>query len=230
MAVTAFAVSSAEAQNSYSAHSDNGSLFGNQSGSTVEKSYSGHWGLGLRLGIAENNPKDIEEIYDHAFDYGYSEKELTKGHGVYGAEVLYEFDLSEETNKFGLKLGVEGYGENELSLDWGDEKLTETTYAIPLTAYYKIDYGIKNWSWFAGAGVTYIRSELEVKQTGYPTETFSKSKVFPHITAGAEYRFSKLFALGLDVKYNIDAKVKKDGDLLSDRSGIGAAITGRFYF
>ena len=60
--------------------------------------------------------------------------------------------------------------------------------------------------------------------------TLSKTKIFPHITAGAEYRFNEVFALGLDVKYNIAAKVKKDDLVLSDRSGIGAALTGRFYF
>ena len=236
MIVAAFAATPAVAQNSYTAQPGNSSLFGNGQTAKTEKTYNepgnytGHFGLGIRLGAAQNDPKDMKDLYDEAFDYGYSEKELTRSPGVFGLEALYEFDSADEANKVGVKLGLDFYGQNELSLDWGDEKITETTYAIPLTVYYKRDNGIKNWSWFAGAGLTWIHSEIEDKATGYMTETWSKSKVFPHITAGAEYRFSKLFALGLDLKYNIAAKVKKDGGVLSDRSGIGAALTGRFYF
>ena len=192
--------------------------------------FADNWGLGLRFGAAQNDPKDMKETYDEAFDYGYSEKELTKSPAVFGLEALYEWDLSDEVNKIGLKLGVDFYGQNELKLDWGAFKATETTYAFPLTAYYKRDNGIKNLSWFAGAGLTIMRSEIECKDLYSGNENWSKTKVFPHIVAGAEYRFSRLFALGLDVKYNIAAKVKKDEDILSDRSGIGAAITGRFYF
>ena len=169
-------------------------------------------------------------LFQYAFMYGYSQAEMDKGYGVFSLEGLYEWDLSDEANKIGVKLGVDIYGDNELKLDWESEKYTETTYAFPLTAYYKRDNGIKNWSWFAGAGLTLLKTELESKIAGWGKETTSKSKVFPHITAGAEYRFSKLFALGFDVKYNIAAKVKKNDTVMSDRSGFGAAITGRFYF
>ena len=81
-------------------------------------------------------------------------------------------------------------------------------------------------SWFAGAGVTFISSTIE--QTGF--SDVDKDKVFPHIIAGGEYRFTEVFALGLEARYNFSAKVKKDGALISDRSGFGAALTGRFYF
>lgn len=230
--------------NSYMAKPGQGSLFGGRT-ETVEKvrserapqashSPSGRFGLGVRLGAAENSPKDMQEFYDEAFDYGYSEKELTKGYGVFGLEALYEFDQADETNKIGVKLGIDIYGENELELKNSsinpNMKATENTYAFPLTVYYKKDNGIKNWSWFAGAGLTLIKSETEIEVVGLVKETDSKTKIFPHITAGAEYRFSELFALGLDLKYNIAAKVKKDGEVLSDRSGIGGAVTARFYF
>ena len=193
--------------------------------------FADNWGLGLRLGAGQNDPKDMQETYDEAFIYGYSEKELTKSPAVFGLEGFYEWALSsDETNKIGVKLGVDIYGQNKLKLDWGDEKYTETSYAFPLTAYYKKDNGIKNLSWFAGAGLTIIRSEIKGEYIYFENESWSKTKVFPHITAGAEYRFSRVFALGVDLKYNIAAKVKKDGGVLSDRSGIGAAVTGRFYF
>ena len=219
----------------------NGSLFGNKSNKergesnqikTTKEEYArpGQFALGFRVGAAQNDPETMQEIYDNAFDLGYSEKELTKGYGVFGIEALYEWELAQENAKLGVKAGFEAYSQSKLSLDWGDVKITETTYAFPFTFYYKNDNGIKKWSWFAGAGLTVISSKGELKMAGSPTETESKTKVFPHITAGAEYRFSRVFALGVDVKYNIAAKVKKNEDVLSDRSGIGAAVTGRFYF
>jgi len=196
--------------------------------------FADNWGFGLRLGAGENDPKDLKEGYDEAFDYGYSSKELDKGYGIFGLEGLYEFDLADETNKVGVKLGVDFYGENEVELKNSpinpNVKGTENTYAFPVTVYYKKDNGIEKWSWFAGAGLTLLKTELETKIDGFGKETDSKTKVFPHITAGAEYRFSQLFALGLDLKYNISAKAKKGDDTLSDRSGFGAALTGRFYF
>lgn len=184
--------------------------------------FADNWGLGLRLGAGENDPKDMKDAYDAIV----ADKELDEGYGVFGVEALYEWNLSDETNKIGAKLGLDVYGTNELKVT--GYKAEETTYAVPVTVYFKQDNGVQNWSWFAGAGVTFLRSEVE--ESGLINDSESKSKVFPHVTAGAEYRFSRLFALGLDVKYNIGAKVKKDGVVLSDRSGFGAAVTGRFYF
>ena len=192
-------------------------------------------GIGLRLGAAQNDPKTMETLHDQAVAQGNAAKK-TKNNMVFGIEAFEEWNLSDETNKIGVKLGIEGYGQNKLSVNWGDGKLTETTYAIPTTVYYKKDHGLKNWSWFAGAGFTFIRTEIKGKAIGYE-DKWEKSKVFPHVTVGTEYRFSEKFALGLDLKYNIAAKVKKDineiamyNATISDRSGIGGAITARFYF
>ena len=74
-----------------------------------------------------------------------------------------------------------------------------------------------------------FRTELEATLSG-DTEKEHKSKVAPHLVAGAEYRFTKVFALGLEAKYTFGAKIKKDGDVYSDRSGFSGALTGRFYF
>lgn len=190
-----------------------------------------NWGVGVKLGVGQNDPKTLQDGYDEAFEYGWTSKEITKNAGLFGLEALYEQTLNEEHNKLGVKVGWDSYGENKLKLKDSTDRveLTETSYAFPITVYYKRDNGIKNFSWFAGAGLTIMHSEMEIDD-GYDTEDVSKTKVFPHLTVGGEYRFCKLFALGLDVKYNIAAKVKKDGDVLSDRSGFGAALTGRFYF
>ncbi len=179
--------------------------------------FADNWGAGFRLGYGENDPKTLNDIF-HSIG-----GELTENGGVFGLEVLHEWNLTNETNKIGAKLGWDVYGENE----WkgSGTRATETTYAFPLTIYYKKDNGIQNWSWFAGAGITFIKTKVEAGASD-----FSEDKVFPHITGGVEYRFTEVFALGLDVKYNISAKVKKEGAVLSDRSGFQGALTGRFYF
>lgn len=192
--------------------------------------FAGNWGIGIHGGAAQNDPKDMKETYNEAFNWGWSEKNLTKRNEVLGLDAFYEWDTAVEANKFGIKAGVDFYGQNKLKMDWGELKAKESTHAFPLTLYFKRDNGVQNWSFLAGAGLTIIDSELEIKWAGHATENYSKTKIFPHITVGAEYRFSKLFALGLDVKYNIAAKVKKSEYVLSDRSGIGGTVTARFYF
>ncbi len=187
--------------------------------------FADDWGLGAKLGAGENDPKDMKKYYDNFA----GNKELDRSPAYFGLEAFYEMDLNEEANKLGIKLGFDFYGQNELETTWPIyQKVTETTYSFPLTVYYKRDNGIKNVSWFAGAGATLLRTEAEFKDT--KTTESSKNKIFPHIVVGGEYRFTKLFALGLEARYNFNAKVKKDNFVYSDRSGFGAAITGRFYF
>lgn len=188
------------------------------------------WGVGVKLGAGQNDPKGMKDLYDAAFDLGATSKELDKNPGYFSLEVLHEWALNDEANKIGAKIGWDMYGENELKLKamGASEKITEETYAFPFTVYYKRDNGVQNFSWFAGAGFTILRTKMDAE--GVFCDDDSKTKVFPHIVLGGEYRFTQVFALGLDARYNIAAKVKKDGDVLSDRSGFGAALTGRFYF
>lgn len=171
-----------------------------------------NWGIGLRGGAAQNNP-DYEEF-------------VSKNYGVFGAEGFWEhrtnFNLGEGEEFLGIKLGADFYGKNKL--DDGTVKATENSHAFPLTVYYKNDLGVEDFSSFIGAGITSIKSKAKGSIEG------SKSKVFPHLMVGAEYRLNWLVALGLEIKYNINAKVKKDGYVISDRSGISGAVTARFYF
>ena len=187
-----------------------------------------NWGLGLKLGAGESDPKTLKEVYDDA-DLAQS-KSLDENEGLFGVEVLYEKDLG-DANKLGFKLGYVGYGENELEMRNGAAylKATEETYEMPLSVYYKRDNGLKNWSWFAGVGLSYIRTKMDL-DGNIAEGNWSKGKVFPHLLAGAEYRFTEVFALGVEAKYNFSAKLKKDGDVLSDHSGFSGALTGRFYF
>ena len=174
------------------------------------------WGIGVKLGAGQNDPKTMKDMNVAGTD-------LDKNPGYFSLEVLHEWALNDEANKLGLKVGWDMYGENELK-GFGS-KMTETTYTFPFTVYYKRDNGVGKIAWFGGAGVTILRTKIE--EGAWDT---SKNRVFPHIVAGGEYRFTNVFALGLEARYNFSAKVKKDGAVLSDRSGFGAALTGRFYF
>lgn len=111
---------------------------------------------------------------------------------------------------------------------------TENTYAVPLSVYYKKDNGVQKLSYFIGVGVTYINSEIDFSQFrdafGRVVDKIEEDKVFPHVLGGIEYRFTEIFALGLDLKYNFSAKMEKEGEVVSDRSGFSAALAGRFYF
>ena len=178
------------------------------------------WGAAVKLGAGENDPKDMQEAQD---TWG---GDLTKNYGIFSLEGLYEMPFAEdEANKIGAKIGLDFYGDNEWKNSALDAKRTENTFAFPVTVYYKRDNGVKNVSFWAGPGLTIMRSEVELN-----ADKDGKNKVFFHIAGGAEYRFTELFALGLDLRYNFGAKVKKDGDLLSDRSGFGGAVAARFYF
>lgn len=189
--------------------------------------FADNWGVGVKLGLGENDPSSMEDLYNSATTA--HDRTLDKDESFAGLEAMYEWNLNAEENKLGVRLGVDVFGENELEVkDWsGHVNYKETTYAIPLSVYYKRDNGINKLSYYGGVGVTLINTEIEEDVFD---ESTSKSKVFPHILAGVEYRFTKLFALGLEAKYNIGAKVKKNGAVLSDRSGFSGALTGRFYF
>lgn len=178
-----------------------------------------NWGVGVKLGIGENDPKSMNEIFDQ---WG---GKLTTSDGLFAVEVLHEWNLN-ETDKIGLKLGVDAYGENKY--EYAVLEATENTYAIPLSVYYKKDNGVRKLSYFIGAGVTYINSEIKFSGTYF--DNVEEDKFFPHILGGVEYRFTELFALGLDLKYNFSAKMEKEGDVVSDRSGFSSAVAGRFYF
>ena len=186
-------------------------------------SFAGGWGLGIKLGAGQNDPKTLKDAHTSGT--------LTEAPGVFALEGLYEWDLNGKKfkqvgseNKIGLRFGFDFYGENKL--EQGGATAKEDTTSLPITVYYKHDSGIKKVSWYAGAGLTCMTSEMRVS----PGTDRDKTKTFPHIMAGAEYRFSKLFALGLDLKYNFNAKITKDDIVLSDRTGLQGVLAGRFYF
>ena len=188
-------------------------------------SFAGGWGLGVKLGAGQNDPKDMKNAFDY---YG---GKITKAPGVFAVEGLYEWDLAGETlettgsvNKLGLRFGFDVYGQNKW--EKAATKVEENTASLPITVYYKRDNGIKGVNYYVGGGLTFISTEMEI--TNNPD--LDNDKWFPHVMVGAEYRFTKLFALGLDFKYNFNAKLKKNDIIISDRSGFQGALAARFYF
>lgn len=172
-------------------------------------------GLGIRLGYGQNDPK-------------FENQSLTTHGEVGGVELLEEWDLSDETSRIGAKLGFDIYGKNKYSQS-GLEAI-DNTFAVPLSIYYK--QSNEKWGWFAGGGLTWLSTTVKAS-TSYGSESFSKSKFFPHLTAGTEYYFNQSISIGLDLKYNIAAEMtleKYGYSYVSDRSGINAAITARYYF
>lgn len=49
--------------------------------------FADNWGLGLKLGVGENDPKGMEDIYDEATML---DRELDKNGGFFGLEAMYE--------------------------------------------------------------------------------------------------------------------------------------------
>ena len=184
------------------------------------------WGVGLKLGGGRNNPKSLKDNHELGTT-------LEKNAAYFGVEVLHEWSLCDEANKIGFKVGWDAYGENKLK-GWDIGRVTEETHAFPFTLYYKRDNGVGGLSWFGGAGVTIIHSKLEGTGDENPPFSLGKNRAIPHIVLGGEYRFTKVFALGVEARYNFASKVTKkvEGEqlILSDRGGLGAALTGRFYF
>ena len=181
--------------------------------------FADNWGLGLKLGYGENDPKSLKALNGPG-------TELDENGAYFGVEAMYEWNL-DDLNKIGARVGVDSYGENEIK--GAGAKIVEETYAFPFTVYYKRDNGVQNWSWLGGVGFTIVNTKID-ETSWLVTGDEHKTKIFPHIVVGGEYRFTEVFALGLEARYNIGAKVKKDGAVFSDRSGFGAALTGRFYF
>ena len=182
-------------------------------------------GIAVKLGGGENDPKDMKNAHDY---YG---GKLTESPAFASVEGLYEWNLGGEeldrigsANKLGLRLGLDVYGQNKY--ERLATEVTENTIAVPLSLYYKRDGGIRSFGFYLGGGVTALYTLLDISTADDQDNT----KIFPHVMGGLEYRFTRVFALGLDLKYNFNAKNKKDDLILSDRSGLQGALAARFYF
>ena len=69
--------------------------------------FADNWGLGVKLGLGEDDPKTLNQVLDSVGG------KLTEGEGIFGLEVLHEWNLNSDVDKLGLKVGIDIYGENE---------------------------------------------------------------------------------------------------------------------
>ncbi|MDR0646462.1 MAG: porin family protein [Elusimicrobiota bacterium] len=174
------------------------------------------FGLGVKLGAGQSK-SDVEDSAKNLFGNNYTH---TPSILLFGVEALYEkaglFNLGEQ-HILGAKIGYTAWNSEEAKS--GIYKLEVKYYEIPLTLYYK--YAPSKWHLGGGFGAAFGKTDDKFDTI---------SKVYPFIAAGAEYRFSKLFGLGLDLRYNISGKFEKSGIVYKNVSGVQGAVAARFYF
>lgn len=195
-------------------------------------SYAADFGIGVKGGIGQNDPKEMKRRFQGCSSG--DSCQLTKGPGVFSIEGFFEGKINSTEleitgiNKAGIKVGYDYYMKNKFKNSSYDGK--ETTYGIPLTLYFKADNGLNDWSSYLGIGITWFNTETFFKNNFGSDEYAYQKKVIPHIAIGGEYRYTEFFAIGIDVKFNINASQKVYGHTISDRSGFQGLGVVRFYF
>ncbi|MDR0953649.1 MAG: outer membrane beta-barrel protein [Elusimicrobiota bacterium] len=191
---------------------------------------------GAKLGFGEYK-SDMQSMYD---GISATNKEIDKSSkALFGLEAGYMWALT-DVDQLGFKIGFEGRGEEEVeATNYGPYEHRDATvnyFGMPISVQYKRLLGNK-WALLANAGFTYGWANVEDEFSGVMSrkETKTEGKLFPFLSVGAEYRFTKLFALGADLKYNFGGKIKVDGGYfddvkLADVSGLEFALAARFYF
>jgi opacity protein-like surface antigen len=172
--------------------------------------------------------------------------ELSQPKFFYGLEIGYESPLISENKLLGVRCGYNWHGTSSLKVNTtaieGEEVAkSEATVkskmqSIPVTLYYKYEFEESKFSVLGGIGLTIINMKLTStfkNSTSTKTETtegnFSKTRTSPHIAGGLEYRFSKLVALSLDLKYTINSEVKYNDVPFKRDLGFQGALAVRFY-
>lgn len=180
--------------------------------------------LGGSLGATGSD--NFDTLQNQLSALGYS-TDLEESNFSYGIQAGYEKPMIDEQSLLGVRMGIDWHSDVSLTIDAVD-KTTSNGYSIPVTVYYKYLMNDSKMAFLGGLGVTFINMTLTEKNssTGDSVD-YDDSKACPHITAGAEYRFSKLFALSLDFKYAINAEIKR-GDTKRDL-GFQGAVAARFY-
>ena len=190
--------------------------------------------IGGNFGIAgSNNLSSLEDYLSMAT--GSSGLGLTTDlknpNYVYGFEIGYENPLISQTQLIGLKAGYNWYSDLDLDIHIAvaneSINIKSKATAIPVTVYYKSLISAKT-ALSCGIGATYIETELSASVSG-STGSQKDYKLSPHITMGAEYKFTEFFALGIDFKYTFDAKFEQSNMFERDLGGLSGAVTARFY-
>lgn len=194
-----------------------------------------YFGVGLKAGAGSSTDTDLKNHMDYAKDSAVSSYsgELTTNNLVYGAEMFFE---TAGEKRFGLSLGINGMGKNEMdvTVDGDNEKLEADALTVPVTLYWKYQPANRNWALKLGAGADYMRAKTTTKDS-VATVDYTQSKIVPHVDAGAEWFISKSFSLGFDLAYLFGAKFDElkgsyngvDYQLYTIPQSVGSAIAAR---
>ncbi len=181
--------------------------------------------LGLKYGIGETDT-NVKKLGGGAGSYEYDNKK-----SVYAAELGFEVPVSPQTSAAGLKFAYNMFGEVKTKDYKSADDFKNQTYALPMTVYFKFktsDVGLHFWG---GAGITFASMKSEGNLGGF-LKTKTKNIIFPHLSAGIEWRFTKFIGLGIDLGYNFNAKIETS-DLFrqyKDLTGFQGLLSARLYF
>ncbi len=186
-------------------------------------SYAVDFGIGIKGGIGENNPKEMKQYAG-----------FTKNSSIFSLEGLFETETNGSdwetlgVNKIGIKIGYDSYGKNKIKQS--TFTASEDTFSIPITFFVKQDQGVKEFSSYFGIGMSYLKTKIKESSSFSGNWSYSDHKWFFHIIGGCEYKMTEFLSLGIELKYNIDARLKESDFTVSDRSGLQGAGVVRFYF
>jgi opacity protein-like surface antigen len=181
--------------------------------------------IGGSLGMAGGN--NFEKLQDRLTDAGVSSK-FNDSTFAYGLELGYEAPVISDNQLLGARLGVTWHDEIKLELKNTDPSasVANRAYTIPVSVYYKHLFADSKFALMGGLGVTFVNMTWESKLNS-SSDNYNDSKASPHIIAGAEYKFTEVFALGIDLKYAFDTEIKRQ--VFKRDFNFQGALAARFY-
>lgn len=173
--------------------------------------------IGIKGGVAASDD-NVRDMFDG--NYSYHDR-----NGFMGAELGVDLN-SESTGRFGIKAGFNTYGKIDTD-DWTVNRkvLLKNTITVPVTVYYKWapnPTGIHLW---IGGGATWATLKFQDDKNNLSD---TEDQIFPHVAAGIEWRIAEPVAIGLDLNYNFDAKVRSH-NMYRDFTGVEGALAVRVY-
>lgn len=123
---------------------------------------------------------------------------------------FFLFAESNAKHRMGIRAGIDKYLNMHFKeySDIGKADSKITYFAIPVTVYYKYK-STTLYSVWVGAGIEWMKGNFYMPDApayGYTKQSFSETRVLPHIGAGLELFFSKHVSIGFNAMYVFNAK------------------------
>ncbi|WP_424245940.1 opacity protein-like surface antigen [Elusimicrobium posterum] len=174
--------------------------------------------VGVKGGIGDNDD-NVKNAFSGSYKY-------SDDKSILGAEAGFDFDTKKDTTTVGIKVGFNSYGKVD-STDKSVDKdiLLKNAVAVPLTIYIKYAPEPTGFHFWLGGGMTWSSVKF---QDDVHSLSDTKDQIYPHVAAGAEWRPTTYLGVGLDLKYNINAKIETN-DIYRDFTGPEAMLAVRLY-